>query len=286
MNQQSNGSELQRIKNYFENVLRIEDEFYNEDIVRPYMVYVDCCNELLEDRGYNGLVALVAKLVSLYCDDRIIPKKYLYDAYRGLTNSTKDTIEKRIVSTIEAVGWTIEVRGTDEYIDTNIVQVVDENGKKKPRGYIKLTPLEAEQLLKTKDSTAIKTYLRISQLNSGYVNDREKIYLRKVTITGENGLAKSLGYSTSNSRSIKKALEKLQDNYLIAYTGNQYNENNRGKYILINALLGDSEKRWVSYNLNVYNSNTIFSKIVQPRVLTATTYDVESSDMVGAYYRN
>lgn len=286
MNQQSNGSELQRIKNYFENVLRIEDEFYNEDIVRPYMVYVDCCNELLEDRGYDGLVALVSKLVSLYCDDRIIPKKYLYDACRGLTNSTKDTIEKRIDSTIEAVGWTIEVRGTDEYIDTNIVHVVDENGKKKPRGYIKLTPLEAEQLLKIKDSTAIKTYLRISQLNSGYVNDREKIYLRKVTITGENGLAKSLGYSTSNSRSIKKALEKLQDNYLIAYTGNQYNENNRGKYILINALLGDSEKRWVSYNLNVYNSNTIFSKIVQPRVLTATTYDVESSDMVGAYYRN
>lgn len=219
---------------------------------------IECNNELLRKKQLDGYVMLLGYFAAHIGNEgyNLISKKMLVDLYQQTMEASRKTAYKKINETIKAIDWFVVEEGKKHIIDIALDRYIREGIRDKVNGYIYLNETEMKSLLQTKNSVAIKLYLRLKQLNAISINS-DNLKLRAVTITGPKGLAASLGYAPTNDRTINNALEILQEHKLIAFTGNQYKPEQKGKYILINAIMGDTRQRWISYNLKEYSSNYI-----------------------------
>lgn len=253
--------ELDRALNYWA-VVSMRERDLDSTFGNNRKYQIECNNKILENRDYDAYVALLAAFLAY--DDVVgtksILKKDLYDFYQANCPASKPTVYKRINNTIDAVGWFVDKSGRNNIIDLSLGRYINSNIETKVRGYIVLSPLEILSLLDLKDPTAIKVYLKLKQKNALTVGKGRDLKQRMVTITGQWGLAATLGFAPTNRKTILEALQLLQQHYLINYTSGLVRENMRGKYVLINAIMGDSSKRWISYNLKTYSEGYINSQ--------------------------
>lgn len=254
--------EVDRAAQYWAAVKEKQTEI--RELIGKVSYFVECNKELLQNRDYNGYIALLAVFAAYKTgdQDRTIYLKSLIDMYREGTGIGKQAAYENVNKTIKAIDWLTWKEGKYTIVDTAIDRYYNIGvPNAKIRGYIKLDETEITTLLQTKSSKVIKLYLRLKQLNAMSIKNNN-LQLRSLTVTGPKGLAASLGYSPTNNKTIDEALEILQEYKLIAFTGDQYKPNNKGKYILINAIMGDDKQRWVSYNLRELSDNYILNNIL------------------------
>ena len=213
--------------------------------------------EILSNVKFDGMIALAAaSLQKIFPDNGWVYRSTLVNTLNNIGYRSPQTLYRKISETTMAAHWKLlpQSHGMSAKLKPIYAVEGDDGTLLEGETYVTLTAPEVNVLLETLDSTAVKLYLIIKYRHQLYLkNGSRNAAFRMFTITGDNGLAKKLGYATTNARSVDKALQKLEDHGLIAYTGNLTHPGNRGKYILINALIGDNRKNnpWVGKDLPV-----------------------------------
>ena len=213
--------------------------------------------EVLSNVKFDGMIALAAaSLQKIFPDNGWVYRSTLVNTLNNIGYRSPQTLYRKISETTMAAHWKLlpQSHGMSAKLKPIYAVEGDDGTLLEGETYVTLTAPEVNVLLETLDSTAVKLYLIIKYRHQLYLkNGSRNAAFRMFTITGDNGLAKKLGYATTNARSVDKALQKLEDHGLIAYTGNLTHPGNRGKYILINALIGDNRKNnpWVGKDLPV-----------------------------------
>ena len=213
--------------------------------------------EVLSNVKFDGMIALAAaSLQKIFPDNGWVYRSTLVNTLNNIGYRSPQTLYRKISETTMAAHWRLlpQSHGMSAKLKPIYAVEGDDGTLLEGETYVTLTAPEVNVLLETLDSTAVKLYLIIKYRHQLYLkNGSRNAAFRMFTITGDNGLAKKLGYATTNARSVDKALQKLEDHGLIAYTGNLTHPGNRGKYILINALIGDNRKNnpWVGKDLPV-----------------------------------
>ena len=213
--------------------------------------------EVLSNVKFDGMIALAAaSLQKIFPDNGWVYRSTLVNTLNNIGYRSPQTLNRKISETTMAAHWRLlpQSHGMSAKLKPIYAVEGDDGTLLEGETYVTLTAPEVNVLLETLDSTAVKLYLIIKYRHQLYLkNGSRNAAFRMFTITGDNGLAKKLGYATTNARSVDKALQKLEDHGLIAYTGNLTHPGNRGKYILINALIGDNRKNnpWVGKDLPI-----------------------------------
>ena len=213
--------------------------------------------EVLSNVKFDGMIALAAaSLQKIFPDNGWVYRSTLVNTLNNIGYRSPQTLYRKISETTMAAHWKLLPQSHGMSAKLKPIYAVEGGDGTLLEGetYVTLTAPEVNVLLETLDSTAVKLYLIIKYRHQLYLkNGSRNAAFRMFTITGDNGLAKKLGYATTNARSVDKALQKLEDHGLIAYTGNLTHPGNRGKYILINALIGDNRKNnpWVGKDLPI-----------------------------------
>lgn len=210
--------------------------------------------EYIKQQKYDGVVALTASILQneLSGENSWVKKcdiaNLLVDTYRS-----RGTVYKAIAETAEVLQWTPKF-ANGKYPFAFQPKYYEEDNS----GYIDLNKYEIESLFSIvqlcsgerhytkKESDAVKLYLYLkSDIRIKNRGARSRWY-RRYSITGDYGLAATLGFKPSYDRGIKTALSLLEEVGLLTYTSDVVAPNKAGKCLVVNAMMCDKENFWYS----------------------------------------
>lgn len=238
--------------------------------------------EYIKQQKYDGVVALTASILQneLSGENSWVKKcdiaNLLVDTYRS-----RGTVYKAIAETAEVLQWTPKF-ANGKYPFAFQPKYYEEDNS----GYIDLNKYEIESLFSIvqlcsgerhytkKESDAIKLYLYLKsdiRIKNGGARSR---WYRRYSITGDYGLAATLGFKPSYDRGIKTALSLLEEVGLLTYTSDVVAPNKAGKCLVVNAMMCDKENFWYSADYQSKNRKQGFSIFKQgPQSPTSMSAD-------------